>query len=201
MEVHIAYHTKFGTEHPLVSNEHRGQFQWADIEGYRRTEAEYFACVNPRPIEWKERAIHPRLWYRCAEFNKVYSNSCARGVTQHTHDFCGCPIACDISGRTALHIWGYDRYVRKAAFVAKVAIAREIMVGEQLAPDSPLMRLDTIYSRPSFPGQTCPAHSEDGRFHNHGLQIDRENSATHRSRAAGRFIGSLVAADRMSDGP
>ncbi|RAH47895.1 uncharacterized protein BO95DRAFT_429936 [Aspergillus brunneoviolaceus CBS 621.78] len=55
MELHIAYHTNFGTEHPLVSNEHRGQFQWADIEDYRRTEAEYFACLNPRPIEWKER--------------------------------------------------------------------------------------------------------------------------------------------------
>ncbi|RAH69884.1 uncharacterized protein BO66DRAFT_401907 [Aspergillus aculeatinus CBS 121060] len=60
MELHIAYHTNFGTEHPLVSNEHRGQFQWADIEDYRRTEAEYFACVNPRPIEWKE-------WYDAAQ--------------------------------------------------------------------------------------------------------------------------------------
>ncbi|RAH71553.1 uncharacterized protein BO66DRAFT_437171 [Aspergillus aculeatinus CBS 121060] len=53
-------------------------------------------------------------------------------VTQYIHYFCGCLIACDISGDKARHTWRYDWYVGEGSFEATVAIAREMMVGEQL---------------------------------------------------------------------
>ncbi|PYI22483.1 hypothetical protein BO86DRAFT_396021 [Aspergillus japonicus CBS 114.51] len=53
-------------------------------------------------------------------------------VRNYIHYFCGCLIACDISGKTARHTWRYDWYVGKGSFVEMVAMAREIMVGEQL---------------------------------------------------------------------
>ncbi|RAK82723.1 uncharacterized protein BO72DRAFT_491213 [Aspergillus fijiensis CBS 313.89] len=63
-------------------------------------------------------------------------------VTQYIHYFCGCLIACDISGDKARHTWRYDWYVGEGSFEATVAIAREMMPTYHEAP--PLWLIDEL---------------------------------------------------------